>query len=87
LGNRRKEVIELQKALESAEDRMFRGKLDEAKFERFEKIYNADIDVALRDIAEIEASIKVLHTAKTDTDRLKALQAFKDSFNGENVTD
>jgi site-specific DNA recombinase len=29
----------------------------------------------------------VLYTAKTDTDRLEALQAFKDSFNGENVTD
>jgi hypothetical protein len=77
---------ELQKALERAEDMLLRGKFDEEKYERYEKRYTAEIDTALRDIDEIEASIKVLLTSKTDADRLEALQVFKEVFNGEDTT-
>lgn len=86
LGKKRQDMKELQKALERAEDMLLRGKFDEEKYERYEKRYTAEIDTALRDIDEIEASIKVLLTSKTDADRLEAIQVFKEAFNGEDTT-
>lgn len=82
LKNKRQEIAELRQALERAEDRLMRGKIDEDRYERFEQQFTKEIDQAIQDVNSIESSIRVLQTSKNDTDRLSSLNTFKLAWNG-----